>query len=89
MFFEMDRSLTFDITKKRYDEVKVYCKKTETITQFINKAIDIRIETLKTRYLMDFLLYLGFPSLAFLCVAGFSLWLQNTLFYILTIIIRN
>lgn len=83
----MDRSFTFDITKERLEKIKLLIKNPDTISNFINGAIDIRIKTLETRYLMDFLYYLGLPTIAFLGMVGITLLFPTLFFYMLTVLL--
>jgi len=83
----MERNFTFNITIERHKKVKKHIKNPDTIATFINKSIDQRIKMLETKYLSDFIYYLGFPTLMFLGMVSLSLVFPNWLFYVLTVII--
>ena len=64
--------------------IKKLIKNPDTISNFINHAIDIRIKTLETKYMSDFIYYLGLPTLAFLGMVFISLTFPTWFFSILT-----
>jgi len=74
-------------TKTRLDKIKTFVSNPDTISNFINKAIDHELHNLETRYMSDFIYYLGFPTLAFLGMVFLSLSYLNLFFYIITVII--
>jgi len=79
----LDRSFTFDITKNRLERIKKLIKNPDTISNFINRSIDKEIRTLETRYLSDFIYYLGLPTLAFLGMIYISLTYPTFFFFII------
>lgn len=83
----MDRSFTFNITEERYNEIKKYLKNPETVTSFVNNSIDNQIENIKSRYLIDFIWYLGMPTLGFLGMVSICLLYPTLFFFIITIIL--
>jgi len=83
----LDRSFTFNIGKERLDKIKKIIKNPETISDFINGSIDIRIKTLETRYMSDFIYYLGLPLLGFLGAVYLALTYPSWFFFIIMTVI--
>jgi len=80
-------TFTISTTSERLDKIKNVIKNPETMASFINRAIDHELHNLETRYMSDFIYYLGFPTLAFLGMAFLSLTFMNLFVYIITVII--
>ena len=85
----MGERLTFTITEERHKKIIPLIKNPETITSFVNNAIDHEIHNRKTRFMSDFIYYLGFPTLAFLGLVFLSLTFMNLFFYVLTVILGS
>jgi len=79
-------SFSISTTNERLNEIErinpYNCK-----SDFINKAIDVHIKTLKTRYLSDVLYYIGIPLLALIGLFGLSLYFKEMFFVLLTAIV--
>jgi len=65
------------------EKIKLFVKNPDTTFNFVNRAIDREIKTLKTRYLSDFIYYLGLPTLAFLGMVYVSLTYPTFFFFII------
>jgi len=79
-------SFSLSTTVKRLQEIErinpYNCK-----SDFINKAVDIHIKSLKTRYLSDLFYYIALPFLSFMGFIGITLYLADMFFTILTCIV--
>lgn len=83
----MPTRFTFEIGEKRLENVKRHLKENETITEYIQKSIDYKLKMQDSRYLSDFIYYLGMPFLAFLGLVGLCLFIPNIFFYSLLIVV--
>jgi len=79
-------SFTFSTSQSRLDTID-RLNRFNSKSDFINKAIDIYIEHLKTKYLTDFIYYIGFPFIALFGFVGLSMFFLSWFFYVCTIII--
>ena len=79
-------SFNFSTTSKRLEKID-QLNSFNSKSDFINKALDMYIEHIETKYLSDFIYYIGFPFLAFISFIGFSIYLVNWFFYVCTIIV--
>jgi len=74
-------------TNTRLDKIKPLVKNPETISSFINRAIDHEIHNIETKYLSDFIYYLGLPTLAFLSMVFICLYFALLFLYIITVVL--
>jgi len=79
-------SFNFSTTSERLEKIE-RLNGFPSKSDFINRALDFYIEHLETRYLIDFMYYIGFPFLALLGFVGLSMFFANWFFYICTIIV--
>lgn len=54
---------------------------------FINTSIDFYMRHIETKYLSDFIYYIGFPFLALVLCVGFTMIFLSWFFYLITIMI--
>jgi hypothetical protein len=86
----MNRNFTFDMTQERYERIKEYVEKHKAFNSmgfFLNYAADFYIDHRRSKQLSDFLYYIGFPLVAFICFISLMLYFSDFFFYILTSII--
>jgi len=79
-------TFTFSTTQHRLNKIEKL-NRYPSKSDFINKAIDLYVEQIETRYLSDFIYYIGFPLLGFLGFIGLTLYFATPFFYLCTMII--
>jgi len=68
---------------KKIDKLNSFNSKSD----FINSALDYYIEHIETKYLSDFIYYIGFPFISFIGLFGLSLYFINWFLYFCTVIV--
>lgn len=82
-------TFTISTTTELLKDINVLITKNQfkNTSDFFNKTGLARVNDLKSRYLSDFIYYLGFPTLAFLSMVFVCLTFPSFFIYIITIIV--
>ena len=82
-------TFTISTSTELLNEINILIKKEQfkNTSDFFNKTGLARVNDFKSRYLSDFIYYLGFSTLAFLSMVFLSLTFLSLFFYIITIIL--
>jgi len=81
------KNFSFSTTTERLNKIENIIKNPETMSSFINRAIDHEIHNIETKYLSDFIYYLGLPTLAFLSMVFICLYFALLFLYIITVVL--
>ena len=81
----MDARFSLYIPSEKLEKIKRLSKKRAiTNNDFVNQAIDFYLNHLETKFLSEFMYYIGFPTIAFIGLVGVTLFFATIFFYILT-----
>jgi len=83
-------SVTFRTSDEKLEKIDTFIKKNKHIkdrSDIINKSLDFFIQHIETKFLSDFIYYIGLPSLAFIGSIFLTFYLTDIIFYIIAAII--